>query len=95
MTFETLKDFIKNNDFGFASANGNFGAICDNEQREMLLSNSDNWNSPEPAEGEELAELIEHFPEFEEEINNGCHIYKCEVYEGANRTDIYYFAYYE
>ena len=95
MTLETLKDFIKNNDFGFASANGTFGAICENEQRGMLLSDSDKWNSPELVEGDELDELTERFPEFKEEIDSGCHVYKCEVYEGANRTDIYYFAYYE
>ena len=95
MTLETLKDFIKNNDFGFASANGTFGAICEKEQRGMLLSDSDKWNSPELVEGDELDELIERFPEFKEEIDNGCRIYKCEVYEGANRMDVYYFAYYE
>ena len=95
MTLETLKDFIKNNDFGFASANGTFGAICENEQRGMLLSDSGKWNSPEPVVGEELTELAERFPDFQEEIANGCQIYKCEVYDGANRTDIYYFAYCE
>lgn len=95
MTLETIKKFIETEDFAFASANGTFGCINYKEEREMLLSNANNWNSPELVEGEELAELTERFPEFEEEIANGCQIYSCEVYDGANRTDTYYIAYYE
>ena len=95
MTLEDIRKFIETEDFGFASANGTFGAICDNEQREMILSNFEQWNTPEAVEGEELAELFSHFPEFKEETANGCLIYSCDVYEEANRIDTYYIAYYE
>lgn len=95
MTLEALKNFIENNDFGFASANGSFCAICDNEDRERLLENIGKWNSPQTVEGEKLADVLLHFPEFNEEIDNGCRILSCEVYDGSNLSDTYYFAVYE
>ena len=99
MTIETIKDFISTEDFGFACTTGVFGAICNNEAREILLENVswDDCNTPELLEGEALEDVLAHFPEFQEEIDNGCEIYAIEEYEhdGANRIETYYIAYYK
>lgn len=46
-------------------------------------------------QGEELNYLLSHHPEFEREIANGCQIYACEEYNGANRVNTHYIAYYD
>ena len=51
MTTEQLKQFVANNDFGYAEATGLFCAICDNEARQYVLDALDRCNSPEKVGG--------------------------------------------
>lgn len=46
MTTEQLKQFVANNDFGYADTTGAFCAICDNDAREWVLDTLDRCNSP-------------------------------------------------
>lgn len=95
MTTEDLKQFAADNDFGYAETTGVFCAICDNESRQFVLGVLDCCNSPQKVQGAELADLLSHHPEFRGEIDNGCIIYACEEYDGSNRVNTHYIAYYE
>ena len=54
MTTEQLKQFVANNDFGYAETTGLFCAICDNEARQYVLNVLDRCNSPEEVGGQNL-----------------------------------------
>lgn len=93
MTTEQLKQFVANNDFGYADTTGAFCAICDNGAREWVLDVLVRCNSPEKV-GADLDDVLEHHPEFREELANGCTIYACEEYNEATKVNTHYIAYY-
>lgn len=95
MNTEQLKKFVAENDFGYAETTGVFCAVCDNEARESVQGIIDKCNSPEDVTGERLSDLLSHHPEFNSEIQNGCTIYSCDEYDGANLVNTHFIAYYE
>lgn len=95
MTILQLKQFVADNDFGYADTAGCFCAICDNDAKQTIIDVLDRCNTPKKVKSfEELRELLSHHPEFSQEIANGCDIYSCEEYDGANRINTHYIAYY-
>lgn len=94
MTTKEMKDFVADNDFGYAETTGIFGCIDTPQDREEILNLLDRCNQPEELTGEELEDVLRRHPEFRDEIFNGCTIYACEEYEGANRVNTHYIAYY-
>ena len=94
MTTEQLKQFVANNDFGYAETTGLFCAICDNEARQYVLNVLDRCNSPEEVGGAELDDVLEQHPEFRNELANGCTIYACEEYNEATKINTHWIAYY-
>lgn len=95
MTTEQLKQFVADKDFGYAETTGAFCAVCDNETKDKIADILTYCNAPEMVQGEELNYLLSHHPEFGREIANGCQIYACEEYNGANRVNTHYIAYYD
>lgn len=95
MTTERLQSFVVNNDFGYSEITGVFCAVCDNQAKEQIVEILARCNTPEKVEGENLDALLEFHPEFKGELDNGCTIYACEEYDGANRVNTHFIAYYE
>ncbi|MBD5280831.1 MAG: hypothetical protein HDS35_09875 [Bacteroides sp.] len=92
MTLEALKYFMSREDYGFACTTGVYGCVCDNDARQQNLDciNWENCNSPKLLERESLENVLEHFPEFEKEIENGAKIYTIDEYDEASWRETYY-----
>ena len=45
--------------------------------------------------GADLDDVLEHHPEFREELANGCTIYACEEYSEATKLNTHLIAYYD
>lgn len=95
MTTEQLKQFVADNDFGYSESTGVFSAVCDDEAKATITDILSHCNAPVKVEGVELKHLLLHHPEFGQEIVNGCEIFACEEYDGANQVNTHYIAYYD
>lgn len=95
MTTEVLKQFAATEDYLYAENTGIAGAICTEEDRQSVIAILDRCNTPYLLDSEGLEDLLTHHPEFAEELENGCQIYAAEEYEGANKVNTHYIAYYE
>ena len=95
MTTKALKQFAATEDYLYAETTGIASGIWEIADREAVVAILDRCNTPYLLDSEGLEDLLTHHPEFAEELENGCQIYAAEEYEGANKVNTHYIAYYQ